>query len=271
MLMLGLVFILVTGLIVAVTIRTISENRTAITAYTEASQNALRGETVNRYLVTIAVGLRAMYAAKSPDEARTWADRVDQTTHTLDAFLDDWSRHVPAGQLPELDAVKPKIQLALSGSRNLARLARDVSPAAADAAGNHDSYRVGRETMQGRMDAMIARLTDRVRATQAALDRFQSEGIRNALLTGGAGIVALLGVSLFMALGMAAQLRTVRRSIVAISEGAYDTQLPSGVRNDEISAIWDALDILKLRAAEAQALSRQKLEDANRLRELVLD
>jgi methyl-accepting chemotaxis protein len=125
--------------------------------------------------------------------------------------------------------------------------------------------------MQGQMDTMIARLSARLAASQAALTRFQDEGVRNALLIGGAGVFVLLGVSIFMAVDMARQLRTVRRSIVVISEGAYDTQLPHDGKGGEIGAIWDALEILKERAAEAEALSRQKLEDANRLRELVLD
>lgn len=271
LLSLGLVFVLVAALVAGVAVKTISESRAVVQTYTQASQNALRGETVNRYLVTIGNELRALYMAKSTDEARWRADQVDKSIATLNGLLTEWSEQVRPGELPEFEAVRPEIQKALAGSQNLARLGRDVSPAAAAAAGDHESFRNGRENMQSRMDAMIARLDKRLLKSRQALDSFQRDGTRTALIVAGGGMIALLVLSWVLAAGMAEQLRRIRKAIVAVSEGAYDTELPVGPKGDEIGEIWEALDILKARAIEADRLARQKLEDEHRLRELVLD
>jgi HAMP domain-containing protein len=271
LLSLALAFALIASVITGMAIKTMQDNRSVIHAYTQASQNVLRGERLNRYLVSIAVELRGLYMAKTREETLWRADRVDQNVDKLNALIGDWYTHVKPGELPELDTVRERLKPALSGSQNLARLGRDVSREAAEAAGNHDSFRANREDMQAVIDTMISRLEGRLKVSRENLDRFESERIQVFGLIAGGGICLLLGGAWWVAAGMAARLRQVRRSIVSISEGAYDTTIPSARTGDEIGEIWGSLRILKDRAEAGERLTREKLEAEHKLRELVLD
>jgi len=177
------------------------------------------------------------------------------------------------GELPELTQVRADCAYIIRGGHNLARITRDQGRAAADAYGNKDEHRVFREGMQARIDTMVAGIESRLEASRAELNRFEAERQSQFLAIAGAGIVLLIGGSVWLAIGSIANpLWNVRESMVKISEGAYDTPLPARrTVGGEIGELWGALGILKDRAVEADRLSRERLEEEHRLRELVLD
>jgi hypothetical protein len=271
LLSLAVAFALITTVIAAMAIRTMDDNKSVINAYTNASQNVLRGERLNRYLVSIAVELRGIYMSKTREETLWRAERVDQNANKVDALIADWYTHVKPGDLPELDAVRERLKPAIQGSHNLASMARNISREAAETAGNHDAYRANRESMQAVIDTMINRLEGRLKVSRNALDQFESEHVRQFVVITALGIGLLLAGTWWVAAGMATQLRQIRRSIVSISEGAYDTVLPAAQPGNEIGEIWGSLSILKDRAEEGERLAREKLEAEQSLRELMLD
>jgi HAMP domain-containing protein len=117
---------------------------------------------------------------------------------------------------------------------------------------------------------MVSGLDAKLAASQAELKRFEEKREFQFLMTAASGILILLGGSLWIAIdAIASPLAQVRQSMVRISEGAYDTEIPAA--RGEIGELWTALGILKDRAAEAERLSRERLEEEHKLRELVLD
>ncbi len=176
------------------------------------------------------------------------------------------------GELPQFAAVYKNAGDLAGGSRFIARYTREHGRDAAYAVGNTPQHIVFRERMQADIDAMVTQITADQSASQAALTRF--ERVRAVQFVGiaGVGIVLLLTASLWIAVrAIAEPLGEVRRSMVKISEGRYETPIPEGHKDGEIAELWGALDILKAHAIEAERLSREQLEAEHRTRELVLD
>lgn len=258
--------------ITALSLKTMNDYNHIIENYRHNSENAFRGERLNRYLNAGAVEMRGVYLAETRDEALFQADRVDQRVNTLQAFLDDWQTHLKPGELPELAKVRADCMSFVRGGHNLARITREQGVTAADAYGNKDKYRLFREAMQARIDTMVTGLEAKLAGSQAEVTRFESQRQGQFLIMATSGILLLLGGSLWLAIGSITNpLARVRESMVRISEGAYDTPLPQNQVRGEIGELWGALGILKDRAAEADRMSREKLENEHKLRELVLD
>ncbi|WP_443750453.1 hypothetical protein [Asticcacaulis solisilvae] len=265
-------FAVMASAITGLSLLTIGDYNRLIDEYQSASADAFRGEQLNRYVLDIAVETRGLYLSGSDDIARQRADRVDASVDRMAAFLGHWRAIRTPGSLPELDLVDANMQKIITGVHTTARLARTQSLKAADGFGNHIQYSSDREVMQGRIDAMVARLTARAEAAQQRLDRLEQERQSQFLLMAGSGILIMLGGSLWIAVfAIGRPLMAVRNAIVSVADGAYDTPIPPHTEDDAIGRVWTALDILKDRAAEAERLTQEKLAEEHRLRELILD
>jgi len=274
-----LAFSLLSGVIAALGLKTMADYRGIITEYRTASQNAFRGERLNRLVLNVAVQTRGLYLSTSDAEARDQGVAVDASVDQLAAFLSDWKAQLGPGELPAFDPVGADLREIIRGVHQTAFLARTVSLKAALAYGHHRTYSSRREVMQAKIDALTNGIEARLYSTQETLAQFENARIREFLLIAVGGILLLSVGSLWLAFGsVAVPLHRVSQAIVRISEGAYDTPVPSTRKNDEVGQIWGAIAILKDRAREADRLTREKLDEAreqideeHRLRELVLD
>ncbi len=265
-------FAVLAAAITGLGLQTMSDYNRIIENYRHASDNAMRAERLNRYMMEAALDGHGLY--NSPDDHMLhWAaDKVDATADKLTAFVNDWNGHLVAGELPDFPVVRDYVLSMARDGHTLAQTARNQGAAAADAYGDHPHNRATRENMQARIDSMVARITADQAASQAALSRFEKVRAIQFLAIAGIGILTLLAASLWVAVrSIAEPLGEVRRSMVKISEGLYETPIPEGHKDGEIAELWGALDILKTHAIEAERLSRQQLEAEHRTRELLLD
>ncbi len=253
-------------------LQTMHDYNRIIETYQRASDNVIRAERLNHYMVQAALDGHGVYSADSDAMARWSADRVDATADKLTTFVNDWNTQLRPGDLPDFPAVRAYVLSMASDGHTLARMTRDQGQAAAKAYGDHPGNRNSRETMQGRIDAMAARIATQQTDSRTALARFEAVRATQFLAVAGVGIALLLAASLWIAIrAIAEPLGEVRRSMVRISEGQYETPIPAGHKDGEIAELWGALDILKTHAIEAERLSREQLEAEHRTRELVLD
>ncbi len=269
-------FALLAVAITALGFKTMADYDRIIADYKHASDNAFRGERLNRYLNAGAVEMRGVYLSKSRAEELFQAQRVEDRVNTLSTFLDDWQKEIRPGELPEFAQVRTDCQDIIQGGHHLAKLVREQGLAAADSYGNKDKYRLFREAMQARIDGMVNRIGSDQQRSLEALERFKSERQTQFLIIASVGILLLVLGSLWIVLdSIASPLDRVRQSMISISEGEYDTPLPteaqSGAMSTEIGQLWRALGILKAHAIEAERLSEEKLKSEQALRELVLD
>lgn len=262
-------FALLAVVITALSLKTMSDYHRIIADYRQNAENAFRGERLNRLVAASVIEIRGVYLAQSREDELVQADRVVERVTTLENFLNAWKPN--AGELPELAQVKEKSELLTKGGRYVANVTRERGRVVAQSMADKPEYRVAREALQGQIDIMVSGLDVKLAASQAELKRFEDKRQFQFLMTAASGILLLLGGSLWIAIdSIATPLARVRESMVRISEGAYDTEIPGQARG-EIGELWTALGILKDRAAEAERLSRQRLEEEHRLRELVLD
>jgi methyl-accepting chemotaxis protein len=253
-------------------LQTMSDYNRIIDNYRRASDNMVRAERLNRYMEQAALDGHGLYNADSARAEQWAAYRVDATADKLAAFVDDWNARLLPGELPDFPAVRDFVLGMARDGHALAKIAREQGLAAANAYGNHPQNRATRENMQARIDSMVAKITTREADSRIALTRFEKVRAMQFLAVAGIGILLLLAASLWIAVrSIAEPLGAVRRSMVRISEGQYETPIPVGHKDGEIAELWGALDILKAHAIEAERLSRERLEAEHRMRELVLD
>jgi HAMP domain-containing protein len=263
---------LLAATITGLALNTMSDYTATIDEYRHASETVFKGEHLNRLVLASAVAMRGIYMVKTREEVLAEAGRVEVRSRALEAFLNSWQASLKPGELPEFKQVRMDCLGIVRGGYKLARVAREQSQAAADAMGNKPQHSIDREAKQARIDAMVARITKDMETKRRDLDIYQQNRVLQFAVVAGAGTLGLLAASLWVALSsIAGPLNRVRSSIIRISEGAYDTRVPQETRNDEIGQIWGAVAILKDRAAEADRLTREKLENEHKLRELVLD
>ncbi len=265
-------FAVLAAAITGLGLRTMSDYNRIIEDYRHASDNAFRAERLNRYVTAAALEMRGIYMARGQADALGAADKAEQRGAQLKAFLDDWKRQLRPGELPQFDAVYKNAGDLATGGRFIAKYTREHGADAAYAVGNTHQHVAFRERMQADIDAMAARITQDQKDSQSALIAFERVRAGQFLGVAGIGILLLLAASLLIAIrSIAEPLGEVRRSMVKISEGLYETPIPEGHKDGEIAELWGALDILKAHAIEAERLSREQLEAEHRTRELVLD
>jgi len=271
---LGLVgaFAVLAAAITGLGLQTMSDYNRIIDNYRRASDTMVHAERLNRYMEQAGQNGLAIYSADSDAMAQWPAYRIDAIADKLTAFVDDWNARLLPGELPDFPAVRDYVLSLAHDGHALARLTRDQGLAAANAYGRRSLDSARRASMQRRIDAMVEGITTREAQSRIALSHFEKVRAGQFFTVAGVGILTLLVASLWVAVhSIAEPLGAVRRSMVRISEGQYETPIPGGHKDGKIAELWGALDILKTHAIEAERLSRERLEAEHRMRELVLD
>ncbi len=264
-------FALLASAITGLSLSTMRDYKRAIDEYRHASQNAFNGERLNRYLSATALEMRGIYMAQTEADGLVAAGRTDASADRLTVFVNQWHGQIRPGELPQYAGVEAKVLNLAGGAHFIARYTREHGRMAADTVGNIARHRLFREKMQADIDDMVREIEAQQALSAAELNHFAAQRQIQFLLIATAGILVLLGGSLWIAFGSIANpLNEVRRSMVSVSEGDYNTPIPAG-RTGEIGELWGALDILKARAIEAERLTKEKLAEEHKLRELVLD
>ncbi len=265
---LGLVacFAVMASAITALGLVTISDYNGMLREVSDAYENAWRGEHLNRLVTAAVMESRGVYMSKDLKEAGKYADGIDQDLSDIRSLLNDWRGSMKPGDLPEFAAVDQQAQTFISFRHELARLGRDVSVDAANAQGNNDANRANRKAFQAAIDAMVAHIRTNLGKSQADLLRYRKTREIQFLLIAAAGILALVAGSLWIAIkSISRPLTHVTASVMHISEGAYDTDIPAATGRDEISSLWRSIRTLRDRAAEAETLKAHQVEEEHRI------
>jgi len=265
-------FAVMASAITGLSLATMSDYNRTIDAYRHDSELVFHTERLNRDVTALAVEMRNIYVARDESHALLAADTVDESAVRLQTQLDLVASMLKPGELPQFAPIRKKIRIMVDAGHIVSNYVREHGRDAAFALGNTDEHREFREHLQEEVDSLVADLSSRLIQSQSALTRFETTRQMQFLLIAGSGILLLLGASLWIAVvSIGRPLGAVRDAIVSVSEGAYDTPIPEHSEKDAIGRVWTALGILRDRAAEADRLTRDKLAEEHRLRELLLD
>ena len=259
-------FALMASAITGLGLMTISDYNRILQQTDRAQDDAYRGEHLNRLVTAAVMESRGIYMSADVTEAGKYAEGVNKNLDQISALLADWKTVLQPGSLPEFAAVEPQANEFLTLRRELARLATEESPQAASALGNNDTNRANRKAFQASIDAMVDHIRSNLDSSKAATAKYKTQRIWQFLLVAGAGVLALVAASLWIALrSISRPLQHVTASVMRISEGAYDTDVPAARGKDEVSSLWRSIRTLRDRAAEGESLKAQQQEEQQRI------
>ncbi|HEX7799095.1 MAG TPA: methyl-accepting chemotaxis protein [Asticcacaulis sp.] len=259
-------FALMASAITALGLVTINDYNHMLLTADRAHENAYRGEHLNRLVTGVVMDSRGVYMSQDTSEAAKYGAGIDDQLGQIQTLLTQWKGDLKPGELPEFDGVYQKAQEFVAFRRELARLGRDVSPAAANVQGNNDANRNNRKDFQADIDAMVKHIQTNLDASQTAMQHYKNERSGQFLLVAAAGILLLVGASLWIAIrSISRPLQRVTDSVMRISEGAYDTAIPEARGKDEVSSLWRSIRTLRDRAQEGETLKAHQAEEDERV------
>ncbi len=259
-------FTLMASAITGLGLVTISDYNKVLLTNSKAYENAFRGEHLNRLVTAVVMESRGVYASVDTTEAKKYAEGMDKQLDDIQTLLTEWKADLAPGELPEFAAVADKAQEFIAFRRETSRLGREVSPAEASIQGKNDANRNNRKAFQAKIDAMVKHTKENLNQSQAEMEKYKSTRSIQFLLIAAAGIVALVGLSLWVTIKSISQpLQHVAQNVMRISEGAYDTQIPEARGNDEVSSLWRSVRTLRDRALEVESLKAHQIEEEARI------
>ena len=258
-------FALMAAAISALGLATIADYDRVIADYSRANDDAFRAEHLSRVLSEDVIRIRNIYAS-------TPGPQLDQRTRALqadladtEAVLADWKAHLQPGEVPQFNQVQKDTQRVVGFARAVITVARSEGPAVAQKKGFTDAAINWREGFQNRLDAMVVDFHEKLKVKQDQLKAYQARRVTEFVVVAATGTILLLLASLWVAIrSIANPIKRVTGSIIRISEGAYDTDIPAHAsdpdKTDEISRLWAAIAILRDRSAELKRINDAKLE-----------
>ncbi|EGF92590.1 histidine kinase-, DNA gyrase B-, and HSP90-like ATPase family protein [Asticcacaulis biprosthecium C19] len=132
---------------------TLSDYNRMMASYGRASENAYMGERLNRLISSAVMESRGIYHARSPDETRDFADRLDQNLDDIETVLAKWRKAGTATPEIGFEQLETRARKFIAVRRGLSRAAREQGPAAAEAIGLID--RPERMTFQSDIDRVV--------------------------------------------------------------------------------------------------------------------
>ena len=235
----------------------------AVDSVKDASTRALNSERLNRLVTHVVMEARGIYAAKDVKEAAPFADGVMARLDDIDALLKAWAPLVPAAQKGLFDGVRRDAASFRTFRTETVRLAREVSPQAANQQGNNDDNRANRKAFQVGIDALTKSSREAVEATDRMADDLYRERLTLLLVLalGGTGGALLVG-GLFGHRQIARPLQAASGAIQRLAAGDYALAGGGqvGAREDEVGDIWRSMAVCAEAMAGADRLRAERAE-----------
>ena len=258
-------FALMTAAISALGLATIADYDRVIADYSRANDDAFRAEHLSRVLSEAVIRIRNIYASDPGPQLDRRTTALQANLTDIEGVLADWKAHLQPGEVPQFNQVQKDTQRVIGFARGIIVIARTEGPAAAQKKGFTDAAVNWREGFQDRLDAMVCDFHQKLKVKQDQLKAYQARRVTEFVAIAATGTILLLLASLWIAIrSMANPIKRVTGSIIRISEGAYDTDIPAHAadpeKTDEISRLWAAIAILRDRSAELKRINDAKLE-----------
>jgi methyl-accepting chemotaxis protein len=230
-----------------------------------ASARAFAGEHLNRLVTAVVMDARGIYASKTIEQAKPFADGILASLDKIDAHLSDWQSIIPASQVEEFDRLQARTAEFRTFRAETARLGV-LDPAQANEQGNNDANRANRKAYQAEIDAVVKEDQETFAAANMDLHAFQ------ALLAPVVGGVTLAGLLLGVIAAAMVATRYVTRPLGRVTEvmgrladGDLTVEVPYSGEKNEIGQMAAAVQVFKengIRVAEMNEDERVRHQKA---------
>lgn len=242
---------LVTATIGIVTLRTLNA---AIVEARQTAQHSVDAATLNRFVTTVVLEARGIYAAKDSADAAKYAVRLRQNLDGLNALLRDWAPRVTPSERPLFDKVVEGAAAFTPLRLETARLGTEVSPKAAADQGFNEANRANRQVFQDSIDALIKNNQADLAAIERNTDALYGQRLTLLIALAIGGTLGCLAIGASVGNSQIARpLAGVAAAIRRLAQG--DHALPAvKLRRDEIGEIWTSMQVFAATMKEAEAL-----------------
>lgn len=249
---------------------TISDYNGMMRAYDHAYENAWRGERLNHLVSNAVMETRGLYIAENDAELSSFIDSLNKNVDALDEEFAQWKSNLAPEDAAMLAPVEGDVRDFVVMRRQVAQLAATGHLAEARAL-SHAS-RQHRIDFQQKIDIIVAHTMKDLDMAKQQARHYNRERAIDFLIACLLGVAALVSGSLWIAAYFISKpLRAVAAAIVRTAGGDYATPIESGTGKDELSEVWQALKVLKERAAEAERLAAAERQRELKMREILLD
>ena len=240
-----------------------------VDAFQLASQRAYDGEHLNRLITAVVMDSRGIYAAKSTDASKPFAEGIAKNLKAIDELLGDWSSRVPDDRKSAFDAVVAKAKEFQTFRTETARLGVEESPAAANEQGNNDANRNNRKQLQADVDKLVELDRQDLDAVRASIEEYYVAGRRTLIIFAVIGILAGIGIASWIGTAkIAGPLKRVNGALSHLTQGKMDVSIPAKVGRDEIGVLWSTVGTFRdtlveterLKAAQANVEEQRRAE-----------
>ncbi|CAN7183757.1 methyl-accepting chemotaxis protein [Rhizobium sp. LjRoot30] len=224
-----------------------------------ASERAFRGEQLNRLVTAVVMDSRGVYGAKSPEDAKKFADGILSSLDKMDKVIAEWRPIIGAEQKASFDSLVAGAQQFRVFRMETARLGVEVGPAAANEQGNNDANRANRKAYQAEIDKVVETDIAALMAQEQAITAFRHFIF---LVVLGITVVGIgIGIGMGFYIGtyhLSVPLRHATDAINQVANGNFGVDIPATGRKDEIADIMKALQVFKENGLAVQRMNAQE-------------
>lgn len=251
---------LLTATIGIVTLRTLNA---AIVEARQVAQHSVDAATLNRFVTTVVLEARGIYAAKDRTDAEKYAARLRQNLEGMNALLKDWAPRVTSSERPYFAKIVEGAAAFTPLRLETARLGTEVSPRAAADQGFNEANRANRQVFQNSIDALVASNQAELAAIERDTDDLYEGRLAVLIALAVGGTLGCLAIGAYVGNHQIAKpLAGVSAAIRRLAQGDHD--LPAvKPRRDEIGEIWTSMQVFAAAMTEAESLRNSQGQAAS--------
>jgi methyl-accepting chemotaxis protein len=231
-----------------------------------ASRRAISGERANGLINAVVMDSRGVYMSLSIPEATRYGQGILASLQLLDAEMKKWAGNVTPEQRATFDKALAETRKFIEFRTELARLGREVSPAAGREYGDNDANRSNRQALNNFIQEVAK--TDQAEIEQMGRELDAFYGFRLPILIGGSlGAIAIgLAIALLVANRLiAGPLARLSTTIEKLAAGDTEVEAEGADRKDEVGLISRTLEIFKKGLiAQREAQEKERADIATR-------
>jgi PAS domain S-box-containing protein len=251
----GLIIVTTVMLVMSIqTVRLQTGYRHLQTSSAQAASNVGRA---NELIYAIVMESRGIYMSTDRNKVKEFSNELLKRNAELARVLATWEETVRADDKETFSVFKRRIAQFIDFRKDLARLATEVSPAAAREWGDNDANRALRTELNADLEALAEIYNERAREAADLGDQVRYASWYLLALGFGAMVFAALNV-LVMKMSVVGPLTDIAQATDRIAAGNLACDIPHYARTDEIGRL--ALAVQNFRNAVRRNVELEQLE-----------
>ncbi|WP_281302085.1 MULTISPECIES: HAMP domain-containing methyl-accepting chemotaxis protein [unclassified Iodidimonas] len=255
--------------IAAIGIMTIQKYDEIATESTLAARRAILGENTNALIYAVVMDSRGVYMSTEAEAeaAERYANGMDKFMGLIKINMDEWRSIASERNLENFNALDKTVSEFIAFRTELARLAREESPAAGRAWGDNDANRSNRRALNELMVRQAKFNAEAVTQNAELLHTYYNRALEIILIVAAIGIITGVGLALAIVIGgLTRPLTRMTGNMGELANGHLNIDIGDTDRKDEIGGMARALTIFKESMIQNEAFNDETRRQADEIK-----